>query len=104
MGIAILELAILGAIGLAIGGIACFGLFWLLSALHLRDHDPRTRARLGADPLAWAGWFLRGQFRKAPDDGLRGLAVPAQVGLWVGAGAAVVALVLVGIRALVQPS
>lgn len=73
-------------VGVAVGGLTAFVIFWPLALVHLRDRHPALKAELGpgafANPVA-LGWLLRGGYRAARDRHLDGLATPAKVSLIV---------------------
>ena len=73
-------------VGIAIGGICAFVIFWPLSLVHLRDRHADVRARLGdnafLDPSALR-WLLSGRYREVRDPQFTGLATPARVSLGV---------------------
>ena len=72
------------SLALAIAGATAFVIFWPLMLVHVRDRHPRLQSELGANafarPSAWA-WLLRGDFKRADDANLNGLATPARVSL-----------------------
>ena len=78
-------------VGIAIGGITAFVIFWPLSLVHLRDRHPAVRESLGESaflaPSALA-WLLAGRYRAVPDTQFTGLATPARVAAFVIVGAA----------------
>ncbi len=69
-------------VGVAIGGLTAFVIFWPLSLVHLRDCHPRMREALGdgafLSPSA-LGWLLSGRYREVRDARFTGLATPARV-------------------------
>ncbi|TWG86153.1 hypothetical protein L599_000800000330 [Luteimonas sp. J16] len=69
-------------VGVAIGGLTAFVIFWPLALVHLRDRHPEVRARLGdgafLSPRALS-WLLGGGYREVPDARFTGLATPARV-------------------------
>lgn len=73
-------------IGVAIGGISAFVIFWPLSLVHLRERHPDVRHALGENaflrPAALA-WLLRGDYRNTPDRSFTALATPARIALVV---------------------
>ena len=77
-------------VGIAIGGITAFVIFWPLSLVHLRDRHPEVRASLGESaflaPSALA-WLLAGRYRAVPDAQFTGLATPARIAAFVIMGA-----------------
>lgn len=77
-------------VGVAIGGITAFVIFWPLSLVHLRDRHPATRESLGES--AFLGpralrWLLAGRYREVRDAQFTGLATPARVSAFVILGA-----------------
>ena len=83
-------------VGVAIGGITAFVIFWPLSLVHLRDQHPEVRTMLGdgafLSPKA-LGWLLSGRYRSVSDARFTGLATPARV-------SAIVILAAVGMSGL----
>ncbi|HRN62071.1 MAG TPA: hypothetical protein PK743_00495 [Luteimonas sp.] len=77
-------------VGVAIGGITAFVIFWPLSLVHLRDRHPEAREALGESaflsPRA-LGWLLGGRYREVRDAGFTGLATPARISAIVILGA-----------------
>ncbi len=77
-------------VGIAIGGITAFVIFWPLSLVHLRDRHPEVRDSLGESaflaPRALR-WLLAGGYRSVPDAQFTGLATPARVAAFVILGA-----------------
>ena len=77
-------------VGVAIGGLTAFVIFWPLSLVHLRDRHPRTRESLGEgaflSPSALR-WLLSGRYREVHDAQFSGLATPARVSAYVILGA-----------------
>lgn len=73
-------------VGIAIGGICAFVIFWPLSLVHLRDRHPAARDALGESaflaPKALR-WLLGGHYRVVDDAQFTGLATPARVSAWV---------------------
>jgi len=77
-------------VGVAIGGITAFAIFWPLSLVHLRDRHPQTRAALGEGAFLSPGalrWLLGGRYREVRDAQFTGLATPARVSAFVILGA-----------------
>ena len=69
-------------IGVAIGGITAFVIFWALSLVHLRDRHPTVHAGLGPGPFLGGKalrWLLGGAYRQVRDAQFTGLATPARV-------------------------
>ena len=73
-----------GGLGLAVAGLTTYIITWMLVAVHLRDHHPAERARLGGflfSPRAF-GWYLLARYRSLRDRSLDGLAVLGCIGAW----------------------
>ena len=71
-------------VGIAIGGMTAFVIFWPLSLVHLRDRDPALRAQLGEGAFLKPSalrWLLSGEYRQSPDRAFTGLATPARIAL-----------------------
>lgn len=68
----------------AIAGASAMLIFWPLTLVHIRDRHPQFTAVLGQGaffkPKAW-WWLLRGEYRRAGDRNLNGLATPARLSL-----------------------
>ena len=77
-------------VGVAVGGLTAFVIFWPLSLVHLRDRHPRARDSLGEgaflSPSALR-WLLSGRYREVHDAQFSGLATPARVSAYVILGA-----------------
>ena len=77
-------------VGVAVGGLTAFVIFWPLSLVHLRDRHPRARESLGEgaflSPSALR-WLLSGRYREVHDAQFSGLATPARVSAYVILGA-----------------
>jgi hypothetical protein len=91
-------------LGFVVTGLTTYVVAWMLVAVHLRDHHPAERARLGGflfAPSAFA-WYLAGRYRALRDRDLNGVAVLGSLGGWAivlgaaGAIAAKVAATLAG--------
>jgi hypothetical protein len=69
-------------VGIAIGGLTAFVIFWPLSLVHLRDRHPAVHGTLGEAafiaPKA-LGWLLSGRYREVRDAQFTGLATPARI-------------------------
>lgn len=79
-----LLFAALCFVGITIGGLTAFVIFWPLSLVHLRDKHPQVRERLGEGAFlkpAVMLWLLNGGYRETGDPGFTGLATPARVAL-----------------------
>lgn len=71
-------------IGVAIGSVSAFAIFWPLALVHLRDRHPQVGRGLPAPAFihpASLWWLLRGDYRQVRDAGFTGLATPARVAL-----------------------
>jgi hypothetical protein len=69
-------------VGVAIGGICAFAIFWPLSLVHLRDRHPAARDALGDSAFLGPSalrWLLSGRYREVADRQFTGLATPARV-------------------------
>lgn len=85
-------------LGLVVAGLTTYVIAWMLVAVHLRDHHPGERTRLGGFLFAPAafGWYLAARYLPLRDRGLNGLAVLGSIGSWgivLGAAAAIAAKV-----------
>ena len=84
-------------VGIAIGGLCAFVIFWPLALVHLRDRHPAIRDTLGESaflaPKA-LGWLLAGRYREVRDAQFTGLATPARVSALVILGALGMSLLL----------
>jgi hypothetical protein len=85
-------------LGLVVAGMTTYVIAWMLVAVHLRDHHPGERTRLGGFLFAPAafGWYLAARYLPLRDRGLNGLAVLGSIGSWgivLGAAAAIAAKV-----------
>ena len=77
-------------VGIAIGGITAFVIFWPLSLVHLPDRHPELRASHAESAFLAPGalrWLLAGRYRSVPDAQFTGLATPARVAAFVILGA-----------------
>ena len=86
-----LLFAALCFVGITIGGLTAFVIFWPLSLVHLRDNNPALRERLGEGAFLKPSalrWLLSGDYREFPDTAFTGLATPARIALIVTLGAA----------------
>jgi hypothetical protein len=86
-------------LGLVVSGLTTYIIVWMLVAVHLRDHHPAERSRLGGFLLAPSafGWYLLARYRALHDRGLNALAAPGCIGAWaiaLGALAAIAAKLL----------
>ena len=84
-------------VGIAIGGLCAFVIFWPLALVHLRDRHPQARAGLGESaflsPKALS-WLLAGRYREVRDAQFSGLATPARVSAMVILGALAMSVLL----------
>ena len=72
-------------LGVTIGGLTAFVIFWPLSLVHLRDRHPALRAQLGEGAFlkpAALRWLLSGEYRQSPHRSFTGLATPARIALF----------------------
>lgn len=78
------EFLLIMGLGLIVAGLTTYVITWVLVLVHLRDHHPAERARLGASPFrpGAALWYLRARYRALRDVGLNALAVPGCIGVW----------------------
>jgi hypothetical protein len=82
--LAIREFLLLLGLGFIVAGLTTYVMTWILVAVHLRDHHPAERARLGRfmfNPRAF-GWYLARSYRAIGDRSLTGLARMGFVGAW----------------------
>lgn len=69
-------------VGIAIGGICAFVIFWPLSLVHLRERHPSARQALGEGAFLGPSalrWLLSGRYHEVGDRQFTGLATPARV-------------------------
>ncbi|MEN1925182.1 hypothetical protein WCE55_00020 [Luteimonas sp. MJ293] len=72
-------------LGVTIGGLTAFVIFWPLSLVHLRDRHPALREQLGEGAFLKPSalrWLLSGEYRQSPDRDFTGLATPARIALF----------------------
>ncbi|MGY0559409.1 hypothetical protein ACW7G2_01605 [Luteimonas sp. A277] len=72
-------------LGVTIGGLTAFVIFWPLSLVHLRDRHPALREQLGEGAFLKPSalrWLLSGEYRQSPDRSFTGLATPARIALF----------------------
>ena len=84
-------------IGVTIGGLTAFVIFWPLSLVHLRDRHPAVHAGLGPGPFLGGKalrWLLGGGYREVRDAQFTGLATPARVAAYVIIAAAMASALL----------
>jgi hypothetical protein len=73
-------------VGIAIGGITAFAIFWPLALVHLRDRHPQARQSLGESAFLGRralAWLMSGRYREVHDSQFTGLATPARVAAMV---------------------
>ncbi|MEZ5462375.1 hypothetical protein [Dokdonella sp.] len=78
------EFMLLLGLGFFVAGLTTYIMTWILVAVHLRDHHPAERARLGGfmfSPRAF-GWYLARRYRALRDKSLTGLARLGAIGAW----------------------
>jgi hypothetical protein len=83
-------------LGLVVAGLTTYIIAWMLVAVHLREHHPTERSRLGGFLFAPAAlfWYLAARYLPLRDRGLNGLAVLGSIGAWaivLGAASASIA-------------
>lgn len=82
-----LLFAALCFVGITIGGLTAFVIFWPLALVHLRDRDPALREQLGEGAFLKPSalrWLLAGRYRsQSRDRAFTGLATPARIALIV---------------------
>ncbi len=90
--LAVREFLLVCGLGMIVSGLTAYIMTWMVVAVHLRDHHPATRARLGGflfSPRA-LGWYLGARYRRLADRELNSLAILATIGSWCMLGGAVV--------------
>ena len=78
------EFILLFGLGAFVAGLTTYLMTWVLVIVHLRDHHPAERARLGNfmfTPRAF-GWFLFRRYIAFKDASLTGLARLGFIGAW----------------------
>ena len=78
------EFMLLLGLGFLVAGLTTYLMTWILVIVHLRDHHPAERERLGGfmfTPRAF-GWFLMRRYRALDDRSLTGLARLGSIGAW----------------------
>ncbi len=78
------EFMLLLGLGFFVAGLTTYIMTWILVAVHLRDHHPAERARIGGfmfSPRAF-GWYLARRYRGLRDKSLTGLARLGAIGAW----------------------
>ena len=95
------EFLLLLGLGAFVAGLTTYLMTWVLVTVHLRDHHPEERDRLGGfmfTPRAF-GWFLWRRYVALKDESLNGLARLGFIGVWsitLGAIAAIASITLGG--------
>lgn len=95
------EFMLLLGLGFFVAGLTTYIMTWILVVVHLRDHHPAERERLGGfmfSPRAF-GWYLARRYRRLQDRSLTGLARLGAIGAWsiiLGAISAVAAKAIAG--------
>lgn len=82
--LAVREFLLVCGLGTIVAGLTAYIMTWMLVAVHLRDHYPEERARLGGflfSPHAF-GWYLRARYRALGDKQLNAVALLASIGAW----------------------
>ena len=78
------EFMLLLGLGFFVAGLTTYLMTWILVVVHLRDHHPAERERLGGfmfSPNAF-GWYLARRYRALHDKSLTGLARLGAIGAW----------------------
>ena len=78
------EFLLIMGLGLIVAGFTAYVIVWMLVAVHLRDHHPAMRERIGNVLVAPHAllWYLAAGWRAAKDSSLNVLAFPGTVGVW----------------------
>jgi hypothetical protein len=78
------EFLLIMGLGLIVAGLTAYVIVWMLVAVHLRDHHPAMRERIGNVLIAPRAlfWYLGAGWRAAKDANLNVLAFPGTVGAW----------------------
>jgi hypothetical protein len=78
------EYLLIMGLGLIVAGLTAYVIDWMLVAVHLRDHHPAMRERIGNVLIAPRAlfWYLGAGWRAAKDANLNVLAFPGTVGAW----------------------
>lgn len=93
--LAVREFLLVCGLGMIVAGLTAYIMTWMLVAVHLRDHHPEARARLGGflfTPHAF-GWYLGARYRALGDTQLNAIGILASIGAWAIVFGAVVCLV-----------
>jgi hypothetical protein len=78
------EFMLLLGLGMFVAGLTTYLMTWILVVVHLRDHHPAERERIGGfmfSPRAF-GWFLARRYRSFRDRSLTGIARLGFIGAW----------------------
>ena len=78
------EFVLLLGLGLVVSGLTTYVMTWVLVSVHLRDHHPAERERMGSflfSPRAF-GWYLARRYRSFGDKSLTALARLGAIGAW----------------------
>ena len=78
------EFLLIMGLGFIVAGLTTYLMTWILVSVHLRDHHPAERARIGGfmfTPRAF-GWYLARRYRLLGDRMLSGLARLGFTGAW----------------------
>jgi hypothetical protein len=78
------EFVLLMGLGFFVAGLTTYLMTWILVVVHLRDHHPAERERIGGfmfSPRAF-GWFLARRYVAFKDKTLTGLARLGAIGAW----------------------
>jgi hypothetical protein len=78
------EFMLLLGLGMFVAGLTTYLMTWVLVVVHLRDHHPAERERIGGfmfSPRAF-GWFLARRYRAFRDSSLTGIARLGFIGAW----------------------
>jgi hypothetical protein len=96
------EFLLLMGLGFLVAGLTTYIMTWILVSVHLRDHHPAERERIGGfmfSPRAF-GWYLARRYRAFHDRSLTGLARLGAIGAWsivLGGVAAIASKALAGV-------
>lgn len=92
------EFMLLLGLGFLVAGLTTYIMTWIIVAVHLRDHHPAERERIGGfmfSPRAF-GWYLARRYRALRDKSLTALARLGAIGAW--------SIVLGGLAAIASKS
>ena len=82
--LAVREFLLVCGLGVITAGLTAYIMTWLLVTVHLRDHHPGEREKLGGflfSPHAF-GWYLRARYRALGDSQLNAIGLLASIGAW----------------------